>query len=101
MGPAVLFPKFLRKLQCIGRSHKKQNRCPMPPLEYIQTCTAHQMCLKYSTSINSLLTTDRYLRTTNSFRGPVNKRFVFGGASINGSFSEARQQTVRFRWRLN
>jgi len=39
MGASVLFPKFLRKLQCIGRSHKKQNRCPMPHLEYIQACT--------------------------------------------------------------
>ena len=58
MGAAVLFPNFLRKLQCIGRSHKKQNRSPMSHLEYIQACTGHQMCLEYSTSINSLLTTD-------------------------------------------
>ena len=32
---------------------------------------------------------------------PYNKHLVFGVASTNGSFSEARQQTVRFRRRLN
>jgi len=50
---------------------------------------------------DSTVSATRYLRTTNSFRCRVNKRFVFGGASTNGSLSEARQQTARFRWRLN
>jgi len=44
---------------------------------------------------------DTSVQQTVSFRCRVNKRFVFGGASTNGSFSEARQQTVRFRRRVN
>jgi len=39
MGAAILFPKILRKLQCIWRSNKKQNDCPMPPLQYVQAST--------------------------------------------------------------
>jgi len=83
MGAAVLFPKFLRKLQCIGRSHKKQNRCPMPPLEYIQACTAHQMCLKYNTSINSLLT------NLDVFSYMCQKWHI-GGSSINQFFLKSK-----------
>jgi len=44
---------------------------------------------------------DTSVQQTVSFRCRVNKRSFFGGASTNGSFSEARQQTARFRWRLN
>jgi len=44
---------------------------------------------------------DTSVQQTVSFRCRVNKQFVFGGASTNGSFSEARQQTARFRWHLN
>ena len=44
---------------------------------------------------------DTFVQQTVNFRYRVNKLFVFGGASTNGSFSEARQQTARFRWRLN
>ena len=91
MGAAVLFPKFLRKLQCIRRSHKKQNRCPMSPLEYIQACTANQMCLKYNTSINSLLTTD-----LDVFLHMCQKWHI-GGSSISQFFLKSKMSHRSFK----
>jgi len=45
MGAAILFPRFLRKLQHIWRSEEKQNGCPMPPLSYIQASSTRSMLL--------------------------------------------------------
>jgi len=46
MGAAILFPKFLRKLQCIWWPHQKQNGCQMPPIQYVQASTVTQFILE-------------------------------------------------------
>jgi len=67
---------------------KKLPNYVVPPFSFTQN--------RYSVPQN-----DTSVQQKVSFRCRVNKRFVFGSASTNGSFSEARQQTARFRWRLN